>query len=87
LLRYRPASDTEEVESYKEQDPIGAAIGELIANKWMSEDEVKALQKAVKARVQDAVDFSDESPEPPLEELTRHVFRDEVENGANMENA
>jgi pyruvate dehydrogenase E1 component alpha subunit len=77
----------EEVESYKEQDPIGAAIGELIANKWMSEDEVKALQKAVKARVQDAVDFSDESPEPPLEELTRHVFRDEVENGANMENA
>jgi hypothetical protein len=27
--------------------------------------------------VQEAVDFSDESPEPPLEELTRHTYRDE----------
>ncbi|MCD6025327.1 MAG: pdhA [Fibrobacteria bacterium] len=70
----------EEVDSYKEQDPIGVAIKELTENKWMSEEDVKGLQKAVKARVQDAVDFADESPEPPLEELTRHVFKDEVEN-------
>jgi pyruvate dehydrogenase E1 component alpha subunit len=70
----------EEVDSYKEQDPIGVAIKEMIANKWMTEDEVKALQKSVKATVQDAVDFADESPEPPLEELIRHVYKDEPEN-------
>ena len=38
------------------------------------------IEVELKARVQDAVDFADESPEPPLEELTRHVFKDEVEN-------
>jgi pyruvate dehydrogenase E1 component alpha subunit len=77
----------EEVDSYKEQDPIGVAVRELLANKWMNEEEVKALQKSVKARVQDAVDFADESPEPPLEELTRHVYKDEVATGAYTENA
>jgi pyruvate dehydrogenase E1 component alpha subunit len=70
----------EEVDAYKLQDPIAAASAELIANKWMTEDEIKAFQKEVKARIQDAVDFADESPEPPLEELIRHVFKDEVAN-------
>jgi pyruvate dehydrogenase E1 component alpha subunit len=80
----------EEVDSYKEQDPIGVAIKEMIANNWMTEDDVKTLQKSIKARVQDAVDFADESPEPPMEELTRHTYKDEVENltvVANLENA
>ncbi len=67
----------DEVESYKQQDPILTTTQELLDNKWSTEEEIKALQKKVKAEVQDAVDFADESPEPPLEELTRHVFRDE----------
>jgi pyruvate dehydrogenase E1 component alpha subunit len=67
----------DEVESYKQQDPILTTTQELLENKWATEEEIKALQKKIKAQVQDAVDFADESPEPPLEELTRHVFRDE----------
>jgi TPP-dependent pyruvate/acetoin dehydrogenase alpha subunit len=30
--------------------------------------------------IQEAVDFAEESPEPPLEELTQHVYMDEVGN-------
>jgi pyruvate dehydrogenase E1 component alpha subunit len=67
----------DEVESYKQQDPILVTTRELIENKWATEEEIKALQKKIKATVQDAVDFADESPEPPIEELTRQVFRDE----------
>jgi pyruvate dehydrogenase E1 component alpha subunit len=76
----------EEVESYKQRDPILVAGQEMLDNKWTTEDELKALQKTVKALVQDAVDFADESPEPPLEELTRHVYRDEVENMTHAAN-
>jgi TPP-dependent pyruvate/acetoin dehydrogenase alpha subunit len=76
----------EEVDSYKEQDPIGVAVREMVENKWMTDDEVKTLQKSIKARVQDAVDFADESPEPPLEELTRHVYKDEVANMTHAAN-
>mgnify|MGYP003344988314 FL=1 len=67
----------EEVEQYKQRDPILAETQYLTENGWMTEEEIKTLQKKVRAVVQDAVDFSDESPEPPVEELTRHVFRDE----------
>ena len=68
----------EEVDSYKQQDPILMMGQTLMENKWMSEDDIKALQKKIRAVIQDAVDFADESPEPPIEELTQNVFRDEV---------
>lgn len=70
----------DEVDSWKQRDPVLVTRQELLDNKWMTEDEVKNLQKTVKARIQEAVDFADESPEPPLEELPRHTYRDEVEN-------
>ena len=44
---------------------------------WMGEEEMKSLQKKIRTHVQDAVDFAEESPEPPLEELTQNVFRDQ----------
>ena len=76
----------DEVDSYKMRDPIVAVGQDMIDNDWMTEDELKALQKTVKARVQDAVAFADDSPEPPLEELTRHVYKDEPENVAHAAN-
>jgi pyruvate dehydrogenase E1 component alpha subunit len=70
----------EEVDGYKLKDPILAVSREMIENKLITEDELKTLQKKVKAYIQDAVDFAEESPEPPLEELTQHVFMDDVRN-------
>jgi pyruvate dehydrogenase E1 component alpha subunit len=68
----------EEVETYKRRDPILAVSQEMLEKKWLTEEELKALQKKIKAQIQEAVDFADESPEPPIEELTQHVFRDET---------
>ncbi|MEO7427242.1 MAG: pyruvate dehydrogenase (acetyl-transferring) E1 component subunit alpha [Fibrobacteria bacterium] len=70
----------EEVDGYKLKDPILAVSREMIENKLITEDELKTLQKKVKTYIQDAVDFAEESPEPPLEELTQHVFMDDVRN-------
>jgi pyruvate dehydrogenase E1 component alpha subunit len=70
----------EEVESYKQKDPIHNISNELIQNKLMTEDEWKNLQKKIRTTIQEALDFAEESPEPPLEELTQHVYMDEVGN-------
>ncbi len=68
----------EEVEAYRQKDPIVHVSREMIENNMLTEDGLKDLQKKVKAYVQEAVEFADESPEPPLEELTQHVYFDEV---------
>lgn len=70
----------EEVDAYKQQDPIQAVSQELIASKALSEDDFKILNKKIKGQIQEAVEFADESPEPPLEELTQHVYMDDVRN-------
>jgi pyruvate dehydrogenase E1 component alpha subunit len=70
----------EEVDGYKLKDPITAVSREMIESKMITEDELKNLQKKIKASIQEAVDFAEESPEPPLEELTQHVFMDDVGN-------
>ncbi|HLP43571.1 MAG TPA: pyruvate dehydrogenase (acetyl-transferring) E1 component subunit alpha [Fibrobacteria bacterium] len=69
----------EEVEANKLRDPILAVSRDLVESKAMTEEELKALQKKTKALIQEAVDFADESPEPPVEELTQHVYFDQNE--------
>jgi pyruvate dehydrogenase E1 component alpha subunit len=70
----------EEVDAYKLKDPIIAVSREMVESKLITEEELKTLQKKIKADIQEAVDFAEESPEPPLEELTQHVFMDDVGN-------
>jgi pyruvate dehydrogenase E1 component alpha subunit len=68
----------EEVEANKLRDPILSVSRDLLDSKAMNEDEFKALQKRIRALIQEAVDFADESPEPPVDELTQHVYFDEI---------
>ncbi len=68
----------DEVDSYKQQDPIQSLSRQLIQGKAISEDEFKVMDKKIKGLILEAVEFADESPEPPIEELTQHVFMDEV---------
>ncbi len=70
----------EEVDLYKSKDPIIALSREMVETKIITEDELKNLQKKIKASTQEAIDFAEESPEPPLEELTQHVYMDDVGN-------
>ncbi len=70
----------DEVDSYKQKDPVLVISRELIDRKLISEEDFKAMNKRIKDLIQEAVEFADESPEPSLEELTQHVYMDDVGN-------
>ena len=65
----------EEVEDYKEHhDPIETLKAKLLADKTASEDDFKNMDKDIKAIVNAAADFAQESPEPPESELWTDVL-------------
>ena len=64
----------EEVASYVERDPIEHVRGVILDNNWMKEDELKAVEKEIKAQVEDAIKFAEESPLPDASELYEDVY-------------
>jgi pyruvate dehydrogenase E1 component alpha subunit len=71
----------EEVEEAKQHDPIRIFIDYLKTNNLISDDEVKAIDSRVHQVVDDAADFADKSPDPPIEELYTDVYVDEDVHG------
>ncbi|HEY7349658.1 MAG TPA: pyruvate dehydrogenase (acetyl-transferring) E1 component subunit alpha [Ktedonobacterales bacterium] len=69
---YRPR---DEVDRWRaSQDPIPLYLEKLREAKAIKEEEIKAIEDRVDRVVQDAVEFADASPEPPLEELYTDVM-------------
>ena len=66
-----------EVHEYQEKDPITYVKNILLDNKWMTADEIKALEKEVKEEVEEAVKFAEESPLPEPHELYEDVYTQE----------
>ena len=64
----------DEVASYVERDPIDHVRRVILDNKWMKEDELKAVEKEIKAQVEDAIKFAEESPLPDASELYEDVY-------------
>lgn len=64
----------EEVQEYQEQDPIEHSLSVIKKNKWLSEEEIKAIQAEVKAKVEESVTFAEESPYPTADELYKDVY-------------
>ncbi|MGR3639953.1 pyruvate dehydrogenase (acetyl-transferring) E1 component subunit alpha [Alterinioella nitratireducens] len=65
----------EEVQKMREErDPIEAVRSLLLTGKHASEDDLKAIDKEIKGIVNDAAEFSKESPEPALEELWTDIY-------------
>ncbi|HLW01188.1 MAG TPA: pyruvate dehydrogenase (acetyl-transferring) E1 component subunit alpha [Ktedonobacterales bacterium] len=60
------------------QDPISLFLERLREGKLIKDDELKAIEDRVDAVVQDAVDFADASPEPPMEELYTDIMMDDA---------
>src|SRR6266700_7039843 len=59
----------EEVEREKLRDPISLFREKALKAGWLSEADVRAIEKDVNDRIDDAVAFADASPEPPVEWL------------------
>jgi pyruvate dehydrogenase E1 component alpha subunit len=64
----------EEVEEYKEKDPLTIVLKTLQDNKWINDAELEAINERVKTKVEDSVNFAEESPWPSDDELYKDVY-------------
>src|ERR1043165_3183012 len=70
---YRPKSELEE---WQKRDPIVLLRMQMQENGELADDQMHALDEQIKKEVQDAWDFADNSPEPPLEALFEDIMVD-----------
>jgi pyruvate dehydrogenase E1 component alpha subunit len=64
----------EEVEEYKQRDPIEQVLGTIKENKILTEEEIEAIISKVKKQVNDAVKFAEESPWPDGMDAFKDVY-------------
>src|SRR3989442_2500131 len=69
----------EEVEREKQRDPIVLFRDRVLEAELLAEADVRALEKDVNDRIDDAVTFADASPEPPVEWLLTDVYKEDAE--------
>ena len=67
----------EEVQGMRDtRDPI-EALKKVLMEKGKTEEELKAIDKAIRARVAESADFAETSPEPDPAELYTDVLVEE----------
>jgi pyruvate dehydrogenase E1 component alpha subunit len=64
----------DEVSKWKQRDPIEQLKRHLIAAGAMTDEKAEAIEKDAKVQVDEAVQFAEDSPEPPLDSLYENVF-------------
>jgi pyruvate dehydrogenase E1 component alpha subunit len=69
--KYRTREEVQDVREHN--DPIERAKNDL-AGMGVAEDQLKELDKQIRAKVAEAADFAEKSPEPPPEELYTDVL-------------
>jgi pyruvate dehydrogenase E1 component alpha subunit len=70
-LRYRTR---DEVEKWREDDPIGILERHLLENEVASKDDLEQIDEAVEQELEDAVRFAEESPLPEPEALFSDIY-------------
>jgi pyruvate dehydrogenase E1 component alpha subunit len=75
----------EEVEREKLRDPIALFRARAIEAGALSEADVKAIEKDINDRVDEAVAFADASPEPPLEWLYTDIYQGDADGDARTD--
>ena len=70
--KYRSRDEVTKTRS--ERDPIDMAKARLLDEKWVTEDDLKAIDKEIKAVVADSAEFAQTSPEPDPSELYTDVL-------------
>ena len=64
----------EEVEAHRKRDPIALWTERLKADGLIDAEGIERMEEEVKAEVQDAYDFADQSPEPDPDRLYANVY-------------
>lgn len=66
----------EEVEEYKEKDPIALVLATIKENGFATDEEIKAIDDRIAALVEETVKFAEESPWPDDSEVLKDVYID-----------
>jgi len=67
----------EEVQKMREErDAIEHVRDLLLTGKHATDDELKAIDKEIKATINEAAEFAKDSPEPGLNELYTDIYAD-----------
>ncbi|WP_333682873.1 pyruvate dehydrogenase (acetyl-transferring) E1 component subunit alpha, partial [Pontibaca methylaminivorans] len=78
--KYRTRDEVQQVRETR--DCIEHVRSLLLQGKHASDDDLKAIDKEIRAVVNEAAEFSKDSPEPPLEELWTDVYAEADQPGA-----
>lgn len=68
--------DKEEVEEWKQKGPITTFKEKLQEQELLSQNDEKAIQEKVEQEVQDAVEFAENGTLEPVDNLTKHVYKE-----------
>jgi pyruvate dehydrogenase E1 component alpha subunit len=71
--KYRTREEVQEVRS--KRDPIVTFGVRLVQGGILTEDDLKAFDKEVRAEINRAAEFATDSPEPALEELYTDILK------------
>jgi pyruvate dehydrogenase E1 component alpha subunit len=66
----------DELENYKDQDPIEHVRAVLLTNGWATEAELESIEETIKEQVNESVKFAEESPYPDTDEVYKDVYVD-----------
>jgi pyruvate dehydrogenase E1 component alpha subunit len=64
----------DELESYKDRDPIEHVKDVLINNGWATESDLEKVELKIKEIVNECVTFAEESPYPSIDEVYKDVY-------------
>jgi pyruvate dehydrogenase E1 component alpha subunit len=67
----------EEVDEYKQRDPIEQVAATILDNKYASQEDLEAINKRVEAEVEESVKFAEESPWPNDDEIYKDIYVDQ----------
>ena len=70
--KYRTREEVQKMRD--ERDPIEQVREMLLTGKHATEDDLKAIDKEIKAVVNESAEFAKTSPEPALEELWTDIY-------------
>ncbi|MES1222780.1 MAG: thiamine pyrophosphate-dependent enzyme, partial [Bacteroidota bacterium] len=66
----------EEVEEYKDKDPIQKVLKTILDNNYATEEDIKTIDERVRSKVDESVKFAEESPWPDDSEVLKDVYMD-----------
>lgn len=64
----------EELQEYKDKDPIATIGHEMLEKGWITEDDLKAMQAEVKEEINEAVEFAENSKYPDESALYEDIY-------------